>query len=61
MDYTQITTLISSVGFPIVACAAMFWNNYDQSKRHREEVKNLTDVLERNTEALLELKNKIGG
>ena len=25
MDYTQIVQLIGSLGFPIVACGALFW------------------------------------
>lgn len=43
-----ITKLISNVGFPIACCIVMFYQN---SK--------LKDCLERNTQVLGELKDKI--
>lgn len=59
MDVQTIQTLISGVGFPIVACIALFWSNHELSKTHREEIKSLTEVLEKNTEAIIELTNQI--
>lgn len=54
-----LQTLVGSVGFPIVACAALFWSNHQMGKRHRDEIKELTDVMERNTEALIAITEVI--
>lgn len=54
MDYTQITTLISSVGFPIVVCGAMFWYMVTENRAMRE-------VIDNNTKVLMELKEHIVG
>ena len=47
---TTISTFISSVGFPIVACCLVFYQN-----------NKLTETLSKNTEAILELKTIITG
>lgn len=44
MDIQAITTLITTVGFPIAACIALFWQNNKMS-----------ETVSRNTEAILEL------
>lgn len=44
MDINAITQLITTVGFPIAACIALFWQNLK-----------MNDTIDRNTEALIEL------
>lgn len=44
MDIQAISTLITTVGFPIAACIALFWQNNKMS-----------ETVSRNTEAILEL------
>lgn len=44
LDIQAITTLITTVGFPIAACIALFWQNNKMS-----------ETVARNTEAILEL------
>ena len=44
MDLQAITTFITTVGFPIAACVALFWQNNKMS-----------ETISRNTEAILEL------
>lgn len=67
MDWVQ---LISSVGFPIVACLGMGWyvkyqtDNYreevrDMQKEHKEEISRITEALNNNTEALQKLADKL--
>lgn len=62
--------LITSVGFPIVACIAMGWyvkyqtDNYrsevkDMQKEHKEEINNVTEALNNNTLALQKLCDKL--
>lgn len=67
VDWVQ---LISSVGFPIVACLGMGWyvkyqtDNYreevrDMQKEHKEEISRITEALNNNTEALQKLADKL--
>ena len=69
MDVVQ---LISSVGFPIVACLGMGWyvkyqtDNYrnevqDMSKEHKDEIAKITQALNNNTQALIKLCDKLDG
>ncbi len=59
MDLQAITQMIGSLGFPIVACCAMFWQINQQSKRHQEEVEQLQETLENNTKALIQLSERL--
>ena len=61
MDAGTITQLIGSLGFPIAACIALFWQNAKQSEKHAEELRQITEALNNNTIALTELSAKIGG
>lgn len=69
MDWMQ---LISSVGFPIVACLGMGWyvkyetdNNRseikDLQREHKAEIDKITDALNNNTLALNLLSDKLDG
>ena len=44
MDIQTITTLITTVGFPIAACIALFWQNIK-----------MNETIDNNTQALIEL------
>ena len=61
MDAGTITQLIGSLGFPIAACIALFWQNSKMAERHSEELKQITEALNNNTLAITELSAKIGG
>lgn len=52
MDLNTIGNFISSYGFPIVACAALFWQNMKQEENHKETMNNLTGVIQENTKAI---------
>lgn len=54
-----ILQAISTVGFPIVACGAMFWKINQQDKQHKEEMDSVTKALENNTIALTKLEDSI--
>ena len=71
MTVQDIITAIASVGFPIVACAAMSYffhhvnDNYrsdvkEMNEKHQEEVKAMTEAINNNTLALQHLADKIG-
>lgn len=52
--------LISSYGFPIVACGAMFWYMNKQTDVHKEEITKMTEALNNNTTALTRILDKLG-
>lgn len=59
MDVNVIMQAISTVGFPICACGALFWMINKQDESHKHEIDSLRSVLEANTQALTELKDMI--
>lgn len=61
MTPTDITTMISTLGFPIVCCAALFYQNWKLEERHQEEITKLSDVIAANTAALTELSTILKG
>lgn len=69
MDYTIIKEIIGSYGFPIMACAALFISGLNERKEsrkliaemtsmHKEEVDNLAQVINNNTEAILSIRKE---
>ena len=52
MDLNTIGQIIGSYGFPIVACAALFWQNIRQEENHKTTMENLTKVIQENTTAI---------
>lgn len=70
MDPNTITTLIGSVGFPVLACLAMAWyvkyitdQNRAEMKavrdEHKTEITKVTEALNNNTIALQRLCDKM--
>ena len=61
MDISTIVQLISSLGFPIACCIAMFWQNNKLNESHKEEVSKLNEAINNNTIALNHIIDKLGG
>lgn len=59
MDIDVLMTAISTVGFPIVCCIAMFLIMWNNQKSHTEEVKQITETINNNTIALTKLVQQI--
>ena len=59
MDIQIIGQLVASLGFPIVAAAALFWFINKQEERHKEEMDGVRKTLEENTSVLSSLKDLI--
>lgn len=66
----DIMTMITTVGFPIVACLFMGWyvkyqtDNYrsevkDMQKEHKDEIQKVTEALNNNTLALQRLCDRM--
>ena len=51
----MIITAISTVGFPIVMCGALFWKMDKQDKEHKEEMNKSTEAINNNTVVLQKL------
>lgn len=59
MDIQVIGDMITTLGFPIVVAAALFWYINKKDESHKEEIKGLRDSLDKNTSILEELKTLI--
>lgn len=59
MDYEMIINAISTLGFPIVVCAALFWYVNKQNENHKDEIDALRTTIQDNTNILHELKELI--
>lgn len=59
MDYTVLTQIVSTLGFPIVMCGVLVWLNVKQMNAHTESEENFTNALADNTKAYIELKDAI--
>ena len=59
MDAQAFSQLISSVGFPIVACMIMWKSLQDSMAAHKEEMDGLKESLNQNTLVLSELKQML--
>ena len=55
MDIQEITQVISSVGFPIVACGALFWMINTTMKELKEAIQALTKSLDNANDATKEV------
>lgn len=55
MDFSAVSQMISSVGFPIAACVALFWQMNRESTQHKEEMHALQESLNKNTLAITKL------
>ena len=59
MDVNAITQIISSVGFPIVACGGLFWYLTKQDERHKEETDKLKQSIDNNTLIITKLYERL--
>lgn len=59
LDVQMIGQLIASLGFPIVACCAMFWLVNKNEERHNDEITDLRKTIADNTSVLSSLKELI--
>ena len=59
MDFPEILTAISTVGFPIVACIVLAVILYRQNEAHKQEMNEVKEAINNNTIALTKLADKI--
>lgn len=59
MDFDMLMQAISTLGFPIVVCAALFWYVYKKDETHSKEVEALRETIAENTNIIHEVKELI--
>lgn len=60
MDTNMVMNLISTLGFPIIACGALFWYTVKQTETHKAEIDNLTIAVNNNTLVMQKFLDKMG-
>ena len=56
MDINAITTIITTIGFPITACIYMAYEIKDMNEKHSEEMNAMKDAINSNTAAVAKLE-----
>lgn len=56
MDLESVTSLITTVGFPIVCCIYMAYMVKDMNEKHQSEMNSMRDSLNANTNAISKLE-----
>lgn len=59
MDFNDITTLISTIGFPIVVCLICFYYINKMQENHKSEIDKLSEALQNNTVVMQKLVDKL--
>lgn len=59
MEVSEITTIISTIGFPIAACIAIFYMMNKEREDHKNEVDALKGVISEINQTLAALKQLI--
>lgn len=59
MTVNDLIQLVSTLGFPIVMCAALFWRMIKSDDQHKEEMDKVTEALNSNTLAITKLSDKL--
>ena len=55
MEATELTSIVSNLGFPIAVCIALFDEMNKQNERHSNETDKLSETVQANTKVLTEL------
>lgn len=59
MDIQTISTIIGSLGFPIVCCIGMFYFLIKTAQQHKEEIDKLSEAVNNNTNVISQLIARI--
>ena len=60
MDQNTIIQLVSTLGFPIVCCGALFWRMIKSDEQHKAEMDKFSEALNNNTIVMTRLCEKMG-
>lgn len=59
MDYGEFINLVSSLGFPIVCCFALWKSNEKNNELHHKEVDELRKAIENNTQVMIQISERL--
>lgn len=59
MDVQAVTSIITTVGFPIAVCLICFWYINKMQEQHKAETGNLAEALNNNTLVIQKLINNL--
>lgn len=59
MTVADVTQIVSTLGFPIVCCGALFWRMIKSDENHTTEMNKITEALNNNTLAIVKLTEKL--
>lgn len=57
----ELLNAVSMVGFPIVACIALYYRMGESDKSHREETQKLAEAINNNTVVMSQLVERLRG
>lgn len=60
VDYNAIIQAISTLGFPIVCCAVLFWTVQEDRKQQQEESNRFVEAINQLTVMVEKLTTKLG-
>ena len=61
MDINAIMTAVSTLGFPVCMCGALFWYMVQQNKQHTTESTEMREAIAKLELAITKLTDKLGG
>ena len=59
MDVNTVIQLVTTLGFPIVCCIALFWRMIKSDENHKAEMDKLSEALNNNTLAINKLNERL--
>ena len=59
MNMSEIRSLISTLGFPIVASIALFWLNLKTSEMYSKSIEEMRKTIEENSKIISELLSNL--
>ena len=60
MDTNSIIQLVSTLGFLIVCCVALFWRMVKSDEQHKAEMDKFSEALNNNTVVMTRLCERMG-
>lgn len=61
MDSNAIMTAVSTLGFPVCMCGALFWYMVQQNEQHKTESTEMREAIAKLELAITKLTDKLGG
>lgn len=60
MNFQDLLTAISTVGFPIACCIYLIYSRSKADERYTETINRLKETVDNNTVAMIKISSKLG-